>query len=80
MINKELFEEIQEFNEKYRLLEEDHRAMNEAFSSHMVESQEKWFQITKELVNCSKSLIEMILESNSNVVNHRKFIKIQKRT
>lgn len=53
--------------------------MIDSFNAYMMESQEKWFQITKELTNGSKSLIAMIIKNNSNIVNDRKFMKIKKR-
>ena len=79
-INRKLFEEVKEFKEKYQYLEESHKTMIDGFHSHMMESQSKWFQIVKELVSCSKSLICMLSQSESPYTNDRKFIKICKRT
>ena len=62
-INRRLFEEVKEFKEKYQYLEESHKTMIDGFHSHMMESQSKWFQIVKELVSCSKSLIFMLSQS-----------------
>ena len=53
--------------------------MIEGFHANMVESQSKWFQIIKELVNCSKGLIHMLISSESAYLTDRKFIKIKKR-
>jgi len=46
-INEELFNEVREFSEKYQQLEDHSRAMVETFNSQLMDSQSKWFQITK---------------------------------
>jgi hypothetical protein len=45
-----------------------------------MESHNKWLQITKELTNNSRILIELIVKSESNLINHRRFQRIKKRT
>ena len=45
-----------------------------------MESQSKWFQITRELTNNSRTLIELISRSNSTLINDRKYQRIKKRT
>jgi hypothetical protein len=78
-INKKLFEEVKEFTQKYQVLEENHKSMIDGFHTHMLESQSKWFQITKELVGSSRSLIDMLISSDSVNVGDRRFMKIKRR-
>lgn len=79
-INKELFEEVKQFADKCHVLEESHQIMNQGFHSHMMEAQSKWFQITKELVGCSKQLINMLISERSEFLSEKQFIKIKQRT
>lgn len=79
-INQQLFDEVKQFAEKCQILEEGHQMMAEGFHTHMMEAQSKWFQITKQLVDCSKSLISMLIAENSDVLGDRKFLKVKKRT
>jgi len=46
----------------------------------MMESQHKWFQITRELTNNSKTLIDLISKNNSNLIHDRRYQRIKKRT
>ena len=45
-----------------------------------MESQHKWFQITRELTNNSKTLIDLISKNNSNLIHDRRYQRIKKRT
>ena len=78
--NRLLFEEVEQFRNQYASLEKNNQALIEAFNSHLMESQNKWFAITKELTQNARSLIEMIIKDGSNTVKDRKFQKIRKRT
>lgn len=79
-INKKLFEEVKQFTEKYHILEDSHKVMVEGYNTHMMEAQSKWFQITKQLVECSKSLVQMMITSDSDFIADKKFLKIKKKT
>jgi hypothetical protein len=50
----------------------------ELSSNTLMETQNKWFHITKDLVNCSKSLIQLASQ-NSRVTSERKFLNIKKK-
>lgn len=78
--NKKLFEEVELYKAKFSNLEKNNQALIESFNSHLMESQNKWFQITKELTNNSKTLIELITKSGSSLINDRKYQRIKKRT
>lgn len=45
-----------------------------------MESQHKWFQITRELTNNSKTLVDLISKSNSNLIYDRRYQRVKKRT
>lgn len=54
--------------------------MIEAFNAHMLDSQNKWFSITRELTSGSRMLLDMIIKSNhTSLVKDRKFIRLKKR-
>ena len=78
--NKKLFEEVQSFRARYHQLEKNNQALIESFNNHMMESQHKWFQITRELTNNSKTLIDLISKNNSNLIHDRRYQRIKKRT
>jgi hypothetical protein len=52
----------------------------ESYKVHLMESQNKWFQITRELTNNSRTLIELIATSNSALINDRKYQRVKRRT
>jgi hypothetical protein len=45
-----------------------------------MESQAKWFQITRELTSNARTLIELILKANCGLTQDRKFQRVKKRT
>ena len=45
-----------------------------------MESQNKWFQITRELTSNAKVLVDLIARSNSKLVLDRRYHRIKKRT
>jgi len=45
-----------------------------------MESQAKWFQITRELTSNARTLIELILRANCGLTHDRKFQRVKKRT
>lgn len=68
------------YKAKFSSLERNNQALIESFNSHLMESQSKWFQITRELTNNSRTLIELISRSGSTLINDRKYQRIKKRT
>jgi hypothetical protein len=52
----------------------------ESYKVHLMESQNKWFQITRELTSNSRTLIELISRSNSTLINDRKYQRVKRRT
>lgn len=45
----------------------------------MMDSQSHWFQLAKELTAGSRTLIEMIIRSNSGLASERKFLRIKRK-
>lgn len=60
----ELYRRMEEYVEKYKSLEEEYRSVIGITNSNMIESQSKWFQIVKELVQCYRSLINLVTKHN----------------
>lgn len=77
--NRELMQSLNEYIEKYKVLEHQYKAAVELANSTIMETQNKWFQITKDLVNCSKSLIQLTTQNNRAVTSERKFLNIKKK-
>lgn len=48
-------------------------------NANMLESQNKWFQLLKELVQCSRSLINLVSKHNRELTSERKFLNIRKK-
>lgn len=54
--------------------------MIESYNVHLMESQNKWFQITRELTANSRTLIELIAKGNSPLINDRRYQRVKRRT
>jgi len=52
----------------------------ESYNVHLMESQNKWFQITRELTANSRTLIELIAKGNSPLINDRRYQRVKRRT
>jgi hypothetical protein len=58
--NKELVSVIQEFNLKYNQIQKNYKQFAESAKTNLLESQNKWSALARELVNISKEFIGII--------------------
>ncbi len=80
-INRQLFDEVNEITARYNLLERSHQEMIDSFNSFALESQNKWFQLTKDLVRCSKGALELAARhmQEGDFQDERKFYKLRRK-
>lgn len=79
--NKELLSVIQDFNTKYTQMQKNYKQFAESAKSNLLESQNKWSAVAKELVLISKELISGIESLKSGVdINDKKLSIIINKT
>lgn len=71
---------MEAYKAKFSSLERNNQALIESFNTHLMESQSKWFQVTRELTNNARALLEMVARGQSGVVKDRKYQRIRRRT
>lgn len=76
--DKELFEQLNHYLERYRALEEQYKGVVEQANQALMDTQNKWFGVTKDLVGCAKSLINMVGQ-NPRMAFERKFVSLRKK-
>lgn len=79
--NKELINVIQDFNTKYTQMQKNYKQFAESAKANLLESQNKWSAVAKELVLISKELISGIEGMKSGIeINENKFAIIVNKT
>ena len=79
--NKELVTVIQDFNAKYTQMQKNYKQFAESAKANLLESQNKWSAVAKELVTISKELISGIETLKSGVaINENKLAILVNKT
>jgi len=79
--NKELVTVIQDFNTKYTQMQKNYKQFAESAKANLLESQNKWSAVAKELVSISKELITGVENLKGGTgINEKKFAVLVNKT
>ena len=79
--NKELVTVIQDFNTKYTQMQKNYKQFAESAKANLLESQNKWSAVAKELVSISKELITGVENLKSGAgINEKKLAVLVNKT
>ena len=75
----ELSRQLEGYAEKYNNLVSEYKSVISITNSNLMDSQNKWFQIVKELVQSCRFIIQLVTKHNKELTSERRFINVRKK-